>query len=123
MPWDDRIKRRLKLRDVDILMAVIDAKSMGKAARRLNMSQPAVSKAVSDLERTLGVRLLDRSHRGIEPTPYGLVLSKRGLVLFNELRQSVQDIEFLADPAAGELRIAASEPIVAAIVAPVIDRL
>ena len=123
MPWDDRVKRRLKLRDLDILMAVIAAKSMGKAAGRLNMSQPAVSKAVADLEHTLGVRLLDRSHRGIEPTPYGLALKKRSVVLFNELRQGVQDIEFLADPTAGELRIGATEPIAAAIVAPVVDRL
>ena len=123
MPWDDRIKRRLKLRDLDILMAVIHTKSMGKAAGRLNMSQPAVSKAVADLERTLGVRLLDRTHQGVEPTPYGLALAKRGVALFNELRQGVQDIDFLADPTAGELRIGAAEPIAAAIVAPVIDRL
>ncbi len=123
MPWDDRVKRRLKLRDLDILMAVIAAKSMGRAASRLNMSQPAVSKAVADLEHTLGVHLLDRSHRGVEPTAYGLALAKRGVVLFNELRQGVQDIEFLADPTAGELRIGATEPISAAIVAPVVDRL
>src|SRR4051812_13889087 len=123
MPWDDRIKRRLKLRDLDILMAVIQAKSMGKAAGRLNMSQPAVSKAVADLEHALGVRLLGRSYQGIEPTPYGLSLIKRGVVLFNELRQGVQDIEFLADPTAGELRIGATEGIAGAIVAPVIERL
>lgn len=123
MPWDERVKRRLKLRDLDILMAVIHAKSMSKAAGRLNMSQPAVSKAVVDLERTLGVRLLDRTHQGVEATPYGLALTKRSVALFNELRQGVQDIDFLADPTAGELRIAAAEPIAAAIVAPVIDRL
>ena len=47
MPWDDRIKRRLKLRDLDILMAVIQAGSMGKAASRFNMTQPAVSKVAA----------------------------------------------------------------------------
>ena len=61
MPWDDRIRRRLKLRDLDILMAVIQAGSMGKAAGRFNITQPAVSKVIADLEHTLGVRLLPLS--------------------------------------------------------------
>jgi molybdenum-dependent DNA-binding transcriptional regulator ModE len=48
--WNDRVRRRLRLRDVDILLAVIETGSMGKAAGVLNMSQPAVSKAVAYLE-------------------------------------------------------------------------
>lgn len=123
VPWNDRIKRRLKLRDVDILMTVIQAKSMGKAASRLNISQPAISKAIADLEHTLGVRLLDRSHRGIEPTAYGQAFIKRGVALFNELRQGVQDIDFLSDPSAGELRVAATEAIAGAIVIPALSQL
>jgi DNA-binding transcriptional LysR family regulator len=123
MPWNDRTKRRLKLRELDILMAVVQAGGMGKAARRLNTSQPVVSKAIADLEESLGFRLVVRSQKGIEPTPYGLALVKRGVSVFNELRQGVQDIEFLADPASGELRIGATEPVAAAIVAPIIDRL
>jgi DNA-binding transcriptional LysR family regulator len=123
VPWDDRIKRRLKLRDLDILMAVIEAGGMGKAAHRLNLSQPAVSKAVADLEQALGVRLLDRSHQGVEATPYGRALVKRGVAAFDELRHGVQDIEFLADPTAGELRLGTTHPIAVALVAPIIDRL
>lgn len=123
MPWNNRIKYRLKLRDLDIFMVAVQDKSMGKAAVRLSMSQPAVSKAIADLENAFGVRLLNRSQQGVEPTPYGLALIQRGVALFNELRQGVQDIDFLADPTAGELRIGATEPIAAAIVAPVIDSL
>ena len=77
--WNDRVRRRLKLRDVDILLAVIQTGSMGKAAGVLNISQPAVSKAIAYLEHTLGVRLLDRSREGVEPTPYGRALIKRGV--------------------------------------------
>jgi DNA-binding transcriptional LysR family regulator len=123
MPWDDRVRRRFKLRDLDILMAVIDARTMGKAATRLDMAQPAISKAVADLEHMLGVRLLDRSRQGVEPTPYGLALVKRGVAVFDELRQGFQDINFLTDPTAGELRLAATEPVAAAIIAPVVHRL
>jgi len=94
MPWDDRTKRRLKLRDLDILLAVVETGSMGKAAKRLNTSQPAVSKAVVELEDALGVRLVDRSRRGVVPTPYGLALAQRSVAIFNDLRQGVQDIDF-----------------------------
>src|SRR5262249_3800731 len=123
MPWNDRTKRRLKLRDLDILMTVIDAGSMGQAARRLNISQPAISKAIVELESALGVRLVDRGRRGIVPTPYGLALKRRSFSIFNDLRQGIQDIDFLSDPTQGELRVGATEPVITAIVAPVIDEL
>jgi DNA-binding transcriptional LysR family regulator len=123
VPWNERTKRRLKLRDLDILATLIDAGSMGKAASRLNVSQPAVSKAVAELERALGVRLVDRGRRGITPTPYGLALQKRSVAIFNDLRQSVQDIEFLSDPTTGEIRIGSTDPVSVAIVSPCIDRL
>jgi DNA-binding transcriptional LysR family regulator len=121
--WNDRVRRRLKLRDVDILLAVIQTGSMGKAAAALNMSQPAISKAIAYLEHTLGVRLLDRSRQGVEPTPYGRALVKRGVAMFDELRQGVQDIASLTDPAAGEIRMGGSEHTIAAIYSPVIHQL
>jgi DNA-binding transcriptional LysR family regulator len=123
MPWNDRIRRRLKLRDLDFLAALIDTGTMGKAASRLNVSQPAVSKAIADLELALGVRLVDRSRRGIVPTPYGVALGKRSVAIFNDLRQGIAEIDFLADPTKGEIRIGTTEPVMAAIVAPVIDQL
>jgi DNA-binding transcriptional LysR family regulator len=123
MPWNERTKRRLKLRDLDVLATLIDAGTMGKAASRLNVSQPAVSKAVAELEAALGVRLVDRGRRGITPTPYGLALQKRSVAIFNDLRQSVQDIDFLSDPTTGELRIGTTDPVSVAIVSPCIDRL
>src|SRR5690348_10290267 len=123
MPWNDRIKRRLKLRDLDILATLIDTGSMGRAATRLNVSQPAVSKAIAELEAALGVRLVDRGRRGITPTSYGLALQKRSVAIFNDLRQSVQDIEFLSDPTTGEVRIGTTDPVSVALVSPCIDRL
>jgi DNA-binding transcriptional LysR family regulator len=53
MQWSDRIGRRIKLRDMHILLTVVRSGSMGKAAAELAMSQPAVSKAISDLEHAL----------------------------------------------------------------------
>src|SRR4029453_6058832 len=109
----DRIERRLKLHDVRVLMSVVQAGSMSKAAGHLGTAQPALSRSIAELEHALGVRLLDRSPRGVEPTAYGRALIKRGVAVFDELRQGVRDIEFLADPTAGELRIGAGESMAA----------
>jgi DNA-binding transcriptional LysR family regulator len=123
MSWTDRIERRMKLHDVRVLMSVVEAGSMAKAAQRLGTSQPAVSRAIADLEHTLGVRLLERSAWGVEPTQYGEAIMRRGVAVFDELRAGVKDIEFLADPTAGELRIACPEAIASGPVLAVINRL
>jgi DNA-binding transcriptional LysR family regulator len=119
----ERIERRVKLHDLRVLMSVVERGSMAKAAESLATSQPAVSRAIADLEYSLGVCLLDRGPRGIVPTPYGHALIRRGIAIFDELKQGVRDIEFLADRTAGEVRIAAPMGIGAGFVATVIDRL
>jgi DNA-binding transcriptional LysR family regulator len=123
MPWDERIARRLKLRDLYVLKAVAELGSMGKAAARLAVSQPAISKAITDLEHVMGVRLLDRSRQGVEPTTYGAALLKWSVAVFDNLKQGIDEIDFLADPGAGELRIGTSEVMLRALVPAVIDRL
>lgn len=123
MQLSDRIGRRLKLQDLHVLMTVIQAGSMAKAAERLNTSQPNVSRSVADLEHALGVRLLDRQPRGVEPTAFGRALLDCGSAVFDDLRQGVKSIEHLADPAKGELRIGANHFLAASIVPTIIDRL
>jgi DNA-binding transcriptional LysR family regulator len=123
MDWSDRIGRRIKLRDLHILLAVAQTGSMSKAAKELSVTHPVISKVVSDLERTLGVRLIDRDRRGAEPTVYGRELLKHGLAAFDELRQGVKAIELLSDPTAGQLRIGAPDNMVAGLVPALISRL
>jgi DNA-binding transcriptional LysR family regulator len=122
MHWVDRIGRRLKLRDLYILLAVVQRGSMAKAAGELAISQPAVSKAIADMEATLGLRLLDRSRDGIEPTTYGRALVRRGITIFDELRQGVEELEFLADPKTGKLNIGGTESIAAGLLPAVIEQ-
>jgi DNA-binding transcriptional LysR family regulator len=81
----------------------------GKAARELGVSHPAVSEVIADLEHALGVRLLDRSAQGVEPTIYGEALLKRSVAVFDELKQSIRDIEFLSDATTGEVRVGCME--------------
>lgn len=121
--WESRIGRRLKLRDLHILSTVVQWGSMAQAAKHLAMTQPAVSEAIANLEDALRVRLLDRSSRGVVPTLYAQALLKRGDVVFDELRQGIRDIEFLADPAAGEVRVSSAETVASGLLPAAIDSL
>jgi DNA-binding transcriptional LysR family regulator len=103
--WDDHIGRRLRLRDLRVFFTVVQSGSLTKAAEHLRVSHPAVSQVIAELEHALGVKLFDRSSRGVEPTLYARALLVRGRAAFDELRQGIRDIEFLADPTAGELTI------------------
>jgi DNA-binding transcriptional LysR family regulator len=123
MRWNDRIGRRIKLSDLHILLAVAQSGSMAKAANELAVSHPVVSRSISELEHTLGVRLLERNPHGVELTEYGHALLNRSHAAFDELRQGVKDIELLSDPTAGEVRIGSTAPLGASFVAAIIDRL
>jgi len=110
-----RISQRLRFRDLRVFLAVMECRSMGKAAARLGVTQPAVSEAISGLEETIGVRLFDRTSIGVDPTIYARALLKRGVAAFDELQQGLRDIEFLLNPSVGEVRIGSPDSIIAAI--------
>jgi DNA-binding transcriptional LysR family regulator len=123
MEWESRLGRRLRVRDLYILSAVVKSGGMAKAARQLAMTQPSVSAAIANLEHVLGVRLLDRSPRGIEPTIYAQALLKRSTAVFDELRQSVSEIECLADPTVGVLKVGCPESVASSILPPITQHL
>jgi len=122
MQWHEKIKSRLKLRELHALEAVVQSGSMAKAGLKLALSQSAVSKTITEMEHTLGIPLLDRTSRGVEPTVYAQILLKRSVAIFDELSEGLKEIEHLADPTGGDVRIGTSEPMTA-VVATVIDRL
>ena len=122
MKWTDRIGRRVKLRDLHIALAVAEAGSMTRAAEDLAVSYPVVSKTISELEHTLGVKLFDRSSSGVEPTHYGRALLKSGVAVFDEMRKGLQQIEFIKQPDVGELRIGSSIVTDAGLLPAIIER-
>ena len=123
MDFSERIGRRLKLQDLHILMTVAQVGSMGTAARRLNTTQPAVSRTIAELESAVGVRLFDRSPQGVEPTACGRALLHCSATVFDNLRQGVRNIEFLNNPTLGEIRIGTDEPTVAGLLSTMLGRL
>lgn len=122
MQWHERVKSRLKLRELHTLETIVQSGSMARAATYLGVTQSAVSKSITEMEHTLGVPLMDRTSRGVEPTSYARILLKRSAVIFDELSQGLKEIEYLTDPTSGELSIGTTEPMTA-IVATVTERL
>ena len=119
----EQLIRRVKLRDLDTLATVVRAGGMRKAAEALHLSQPAVSKAVAELEDAVGFPLLNRSRQGVAVTEYGRALIKRAAAMFDELQQGLRDLEGLADPECGEIELACSETINAGLVAAAVERM
>jgi DNA-binding transcriptional LysR family regulator len=119
---DRQIGRRLRLRDLLVFSKVAECGSMARAAGDLGVAQPSVSEVIADLEHTYGVRLFDRSPRGVQPTIYGHALLKRSIAVFDELKQSGRDIEFLTDPTIGEIRIGCTESLSATILPQILLR-
>jgi DNA-binding transcriptional LysR family regulator len=123
MQMSDRIGRRMKLHDLHVLMTVVQTGSMSKAAALLNTGQSAISRSIADLENAFGVLLLDRSHQGVKPTEYGRALLDGGTAVFDDLRRTVKNMELLADPTAGEVRVGCNHVLAASFVSVVVDRL
>ncbi|NBS02790.1 MAG: LysR family transcriptional regulator, partial [Rhizobiales bacterium] len=99
------IDRRVTLRELRLFLAVAQSGSILKAANEIGLTQPALSKSIAELERTFGVRLFDRTNRGVTTTPQGEVLLRRATGMFEELRQAVDELGALADASIGELRL------------------
>jgi len=121
--WDERVGRHLTLRDLNILLTAVDAGSMSKAAERLRVSQPAISKTISLLEREVGAQLITRSPRGILPTEPGRALLARSYAAMGELKQAVEEMDVLSDAKAGKLRLTANEVALSGLVGTVINDL
>lgn len=112
----------MKLQDLHVLMTVVQAGSMRKAAAQLNTTQPTISRAIAELEDAVGVRLLDRKQQGVEPTACGRALLDGGVAVFDDLRQAVKNIEFLTDPTSGEVRIGCNPIVAESFVSSVVER-
>lgn len=83
----------MDLRVLRYFMACVENKTMHAAAAAVHVSQPALSKAINGLEAELGVPLLDRRPRGVEPTRFGEVLFRYAKMIDSEVRRAVAEID------------------------------
>ena len=95
----------MELRHLKYFQAVAEELSFSKAARRLHIAQPAMSRAVQELERALGVNLIDRNRRSARLTPAGAVLLQETGLLLDRLEESLRRVRRTAAGEEGELRL------------------
>lgn len=89
------ITRKFRLRHVELIAELYDCRSISKAARRLSLTQPTLTKALRDVERTLGLALFERTNRGLEPTAYGEIFARHAKIVLAQLRHAAEELESL----------------------------
>ncbi|MGX5843663.1 LysR family transcriptional regulator [Mesorhizobium sp. ArgA1] len=95
----------LKLRQLDLIVAVEEAGSLGKAASRIGMTQPAVSKSLHELENMLGQRIFDRLSRGVAPTPAGEIVLRHAKIMLRQLRHATEELSMQLTGQVGEVHV------------------
>lgn len=93
----------MRLNQLTHFLAVVDGGSIREAARRLQMSQPALTKSIKGLEAELKVELMKRGTRGIVPTPVGNAFASRARAVHAELRRAREEIDELSGQGAGRV--------------------
>jgi len=99
------ITRKFRLRHVELIAEVYDSRSILKASRRLNLSQPTVTKTLQDIESTLNVALFERTNRGLEPTPYGEIFVRHAKIVLAQLRHAAEELENLRAGYSGKVTV------------------
>jgi DNA-binding transcriptional LysR family regulator len=98
----------MDVRQLKVLLAVIDSGGLSKAAGRLHLSQPAVTKIVQRLEEELGVPLFTRRARGMYPTKYAEALLLHARSATASLAQAAMDIQALRNGSEGTVSVVTS---------------
>jgi DNA-binding transcriptional LysR family regulator len=106
----------MELRQLEHLVAVVDVGSIGKAAQRLGLTQPALTQSLRRLERGLDLALLERGPRGVAPTEAGRTLAARARVIVLEARRAQAEMDAVSERVRGRLAIGCGPSLAAALV-------
>ncbi|MGI3170607.1 LysR family transcriptional regulator [Pseudooceanicola sp. C21-150M6] len=120
---DDLIRRGLRLPQLRLLVALEDTGQVSAAAAQVAMSQPAASRILSELEKTVGSKLCTRHAKGVSLTPAGRALAVRGRDVLRRLDQAGDEIAALNSGTRGPVRIGAVTGAAVEMVLPVIREL
>ncbi|WP_425043378.1 LysR substrate-binding domain-containing protein [Primorskyibacter sp. S87] len=99
----DRALSRLKFKQLRLLVAVGEHGNIQNAARQLNVSQPAATKMIKDLEVDFEVQLFHRTNRGVVPTPFGEALIRHGKLIFAQISNAAQELDDLNEGSSGRV--------------------
>jgi DNA-binding transcriptional LysR family regulator len=101
------IRARLKTRQLLLLVALAEEGNIHRASEVLNMTQPAASKLLKDLEDVLGVSLFDRLPRGMRPTAYGEAMIRHARVALSSLNHAHDEVQALKAGRFGQVSVGA----------------
>ena len=101
------IRARLKTRQLLLLVALAEEGNIHRAAQVLNMTQPAASKLLKDLEDVLEVPLFERHPRGMRPTWYGETMIRHARIALSSLREAGQEVDALKTGLSGHVCLGA----------------
>ncbi|KVG30758.1 LysR substrate-binding domain-containing protein [Burkholderia ubonensis] len=104
-PWEPRT--RLKTRQLLLVVALADEGGIHRAAAALNMTQPAASKLLRELEETIGAVLFERLPRGMRPTLYGDALIRHARAALGSLDQAREELAALKAGRLGHVAVGA----------------
>lgn len=113
----------MKLRQLEALQAVAEMGSLQEAARRLFVTQPAISRSIRELEGELGIPLLVRSARGATLTPYAVGVLKRARAIHREVDRIIEDVEAIRGKLNGQLTLAMTPPAASRVLADTLTEL
>lgn len=105
LPSDWFLKSRLKLRHLQLLIALHEHRNLHHAARTLGIAQPAASKLLSEIELMLDVPLFTRHPRGVEPNEFGDAMVRRAQMILSELNEAADEISALKQGHSGVVMI------------------
>ena len=101
----DRVTTRLKLKQLRLLVAIASHASLVGAAREMNISQPAATKLLKDLEDDFDVRLFERTNRGVVPTVFGHSLIRHGRLVLAQISNAAQELDDLSEGSGGTVLV------------------
>ena len=99
------LQLKLRLRQLRVLLAIAEHGTLIEAAAHLHLSQPAVTKHLHDLENVFGLELFERSHRGVAPTEFGVILIEHAQRMMAELRYASEKLNALATGQIGSVAV------------------
>ena len=111
----------MDLRQLEYFVAVIEQGSFSRAAASLNLAQPSVSRQIGLLEEELGQRLLERTGRGVTPTPAGHAMLAHARVMLNASAQALSDLKQMGAEPVGKVVVGLPNRVAMGLCVPLIE--
>lgn len=120
---DRALRSNIKLRHLQLLVALDEYRHLGRTAEFLSVTQPAVSKMLGEVEEMLGLQLFDRSRRGSEPTAAGVTMLRFARGVLADYERARDEVNTIQNGVAGRVRVGAMVAALPTLLAPAVERI